>query len=325
MASFLTFKYGTGILYGGSSYITEVDPARGPSTGGNAFVITGSEFNPQTCDNEFTTPLSALQWTDISAGGGSIATGTNHLVLTTGAVAAALAGIESVPTFYDCQGEVRITIPKILTYPVSTVELLTFMLRVDASNYAKLSIQLDATDLKLICEVYTGGIQVDYYEEDWTIGLSIFKILRWGEKIIFLANGSEVYTSSHSSAAVAKYRVYAYNDAANYNVDNVVVEHFKYRPYVAWGDSLVPDVVVVSSTRIRGIVPPSLDNKGQLAAYSGDVDVAVVSNDTIISVAGYEYYFVDALKVIESTQFDVRLSFIDDDQIATPEGTKKGL
>lgn len=327
MSKYVTFKYSTGILYGGSVSVSSVSPILGPSTGGNAFVITGSGFNPQTCDSQFTGALDPAKWSDISAGGGSIATGANHLVLTTSASAGALSGVESVPVFYNCQGEVRVILPRILSYPSSTVELVTFMAWVDASNYAKMSVQLGttSTDLKLVCEVYNGGFQVDYYETDWTVGLSVFKILKWGTKVIFLANGSEVYTSVHFKTSVINYRIYAYNGSASYNVDDTVVEHFMYRPYAVWDDTPVPDTLIVSGSRMRGIVPPSKDNKEQSAAYSGLVDVAVVSTDTITSTDVYEYYFVDSLKVIASDQFDFYLSFIDDAQIATPTGAKKGL
>lgn len=327
MATYLTFKYGTGILYGALTTITAVDPLRGPSIGGNAFIIGGTHFDPKTCDSEFVAALDPLKWIDISGGGGSIATGASHLVLTTGAVAAATAGIESVPPFYNCQGEARIILPKILTYPDAIVELFTFMLRIDANNYAKMSIQLNTTSdsMLLVCEVYLGGVRVDYYEAAWTVGLSVLKILRWSNKIIFVANGSEVYTSVHFITTAAKYRMYAYNSASNYDIDDVVVEHFIYRPYAVWDNSPVHDTVVVSASRIRGIVPPSVDNKDQPAAYSGLVDVSVVSDMTAVDIDSYDYYFVDSLKVIESTQFDVRLSFIDDAQISTPTGTKKGL
>ena len=45
----------------------------------------------------------------------------------------------------------------------------------------------------------------------------------------------------------------------------------------------------------------------------------------ISSSDAYEYYYVDSLKVINSEQSDVRLSFISDDQIKTKEGVKKGI
>ena len=124
MAKFSTFLYGTGILYGHLMALTDVFPPSGPSIGGYPFTLVGDSFVYNNFNDDFTGGvLDAVKWADISAGGGSISTGSSHLTLTTGVGVGAIAGIESVPSYADTQWEAKINIPPISVYPATAVSL----------------------------------------------------------------------------------------------------------------------------------------------------------------------------------------------------------
>jgi len=327
MAKYNTFIYGTGILYGMAMSITGVSPFRGPSTGGNNFIIEGSGFDPLQWNDDFTAGvLNLSRWTDISGGSGSLTTGSSHLTLDTGAVGGSIAGVESKAVWTNVQSEIRVTIPHITVYPVSTVYLINYVLYVDANNYASMRLELDTQGtMTLVCDLYSLGSLVTSYSTPWTRGLSTFKILRYNDKVYFIANGSVIYTEVGMSTSLATYRIYADNVAAAYAVSGIIVESFVFRPYAVFADNPVHDSVTVSVNRMRGTVVPSTDTKGQSAAYAGLVDVSVVAGGTYTALNAYEYYYLDSLRVINSEQSDIKMSFINDAQIKSKTGVKKGV
>lgn len=321
------FKYQTGILYGAVLTFTGISPDTGPSTGGQAFVVSGAAFEYPTFDDTFISPvLDAAKWVDISAGGGSIVTGSTHLVLTTGAVAGAVAGVEMLTAHTNVQYECRVTIPTVTVNPTANVNLFQMQNYIDANNYSNMIIRLSSAGvITLVCEVYLAGVLRDSYSTTWTTGFSTLKILRWYNDVYFYANGSLVLRSKRGSIANGKFRFFAANLAANYDIDGTVVEYVINRPYVAFDNEVVHDLTVVSDTRARGVTPPSLDNKEQSAAYAGLVDVAVVSNITQTQSDFYEYFFVDSLTLLDESQFGLKFSAIDDDTVRTPSLSSRGL
>ncbi len=325
MAKYSTFLYGSSILYGAT--IDYFGPNRGPSIGGNDFIITGAGLNPTQWDDDFLAGiLDLVKWTDISAGSGAVTTGSAHLGLTTGATAGSVAGVESNQTWDDVQGEIRVIIPRIATFPLSTVTLINYMLRIDANNYASIRIDMDSAGaMTLICETYVSSVLINSYSASWTRGLSIFKILRLGDAVYYIANGEIIHKTIGFPLVSAPFRFYAYNAAALYDVFGVIVEYFKFRTFAVFGDQPVHDTVTVSHNRLRGIVVPSVDNKEQSAAFAGLVSLSVVSSTVLTSPEPYEYYYLDELRVINSEQSQTLLSFINDEQIKTKDGVKKGI
>jgi hypothetical protein len=157
------------------------------------------------------------------------------------------------------------------------------------------------------------------------LGISTLKILRWGSEVYFLANNELLLKSKHFDSTTAKFRILANNLTTSYGVYKTVVEHYMLVPYVVFDDQVVSGVTVVSDYRLRGIAPPSIDEKEQSAAYKGLVDVHVVgiSKETLLN--SYEYYYVDALRILNSKSTDVVVSIINDSQINTPSEVNKGL
>lgn len=328
MAKYKTFLYSSSVLYGATIHMSSIYPDSGPSIGGNDFIITGSGFNPLIWDDEFTgVVLDVAKWVDISSGSGSIATGSSHLQLSTGVTGGSVAGVETVNTFTNFQFEVRTLIPNITNYPDTTVVLLDYRMYVDANNYASIRLDLDSDgDMTLYCETYVGGTRMNnYYSSSWTRGLSVFKILRYGDSVYFIVNGSVVHKNVGVSTSLATIRMFSYNDAATYDVYNIIVEQFKYRSFVVFDDQPVHNTITVSDYRVRGLVCPSMDNKDRSAAHAGLVDVVIIGINKWTENDAYEYYFEDSLRVINSEQSDVKLSFINDDQIKTKTGVKKGI
>ena len=329
MAKFITFLYGTGVLYGMNTAIDSVSPEQGPSIGGNKFIISGEGFDPRQWNDLFNTGLlDTVKWTDISSGSGSISTGPFHLQLSTGTTIGSIAGVESKALFTDAQGEIRTTFNPIIVYPNNDVSLVDYLFYIDANNYAKMSVTLSGLDksLKLSCEVYVGGTLADNsIPLDWTTGLSVFKILRKGTTIYFIANGEVIFKSMRFVNNPATFRIYSNNLTDTLDVNGTKIEWFAYRTYAAFGEQVVHDTLVVSNNRVRGIVPPSIDDRTIEAAYAGLIDVFVAGNGSYTLNNAYEYYYLESLKVINSSQFDTKLSFINDEQVATPEGYSKGL
>lgn len=327
---FALFKYGQGVLYGPSTMIDAVDPERGPSPGGNAFVLKGTGFDPRQWDDFFTGGiLDPAKWVDISYGSGSVSTGPFHLELVTGATVSSAAAIESVAQWGSTQGEIRFTLPPITDYPTDIVVLMALTLWISANDYAEMRIELgtEPGTMVLRCEVYRGGVLADKLIKplSWTTGMSMFKILRWGSDVYFYANGEEISRSIRFTNAAAKFRIYTTNGTTTYNLQGVRVQWFYYRPFAVFQNQPVHDSVVVSDFRMRGLVPASWDLRRQDAAYEGLVHVHVVGNGPYTKRDAYEYYYVDALKVINSAQTDTKFSIIDDPQLFTPEGEGKGL
>lgn len=330
MAKFSTFKYTVGVLYGVTTAVSTVAPERGPSPGGNAFVLQGSGFDPRQWDDLFTgLILDPAKWADVSVNSGVVGTGAFHLELATGVVANSTAAIESVAQWGSTQGEIRFTLPPIAEYPPDVVTPMALTLWISANEYAEIRLDLGIAPgtLVLRCEIYRGGILADELIRPlpWTTGLSTFKILRWGSDLYFYANGSEVFRSVRFTDAAAKFRVYMANGTTMYNLQGVRVQWFYYRPFAVFQDQPIHDSVVVSDFRMRGLVPASMDVKLQPAAYEGTVDVHAVGNGSHTKADVYEYYYVDALKVINSGQADTKFSIINDSQLFTPADASKGL
>jgi hypothetical protein len=322
------FKYGTGVLYGVVTSITSVSPDTGPSVGGNEFVMEGIGFDPRHWDDQFTAAvLDPVKWTDISAGTGTATVASPNLTLSTGAVAGGIAGVESVSNWVDVQGEIRCTIPRYVLYPTSTVNVLSLQLYVNATNYCQISITLGANSsaINLLCEVWRNGVVVSSYTAPWTVGTSMFKILRWETDVYFIVNGTVVLLSHDFVVTPATFRIYGNNNAAAYDAFNTMVEWFYYRPFAVFENQPVHDTVIVSDYRLRGNAPPSVDNLRQSAAYAGLVDTSVVGNGLDTNTDSYLYYYVDGLTVIDNVQQATKLSLIDDAQVVTPAGYTKGL
>ncbi len=330
MALFATFKYKSGTLYGHSTSLTSVAPETGPSPGGNAFIIEGTGFDPRQWDDFFDgLVLDPLKWLDISGGTGAVTTGAFHLGLSTGVNVGSVAGVESVATWTNTHGEIRVQIPPITEYPSAVVVLSALQLCISAANHATISIELGAAPgtLQLRCEVYLNSTLVDamIIPLAWTSGLSMLKILRWGSTLYFYANGELVFRSVHFASTVAKFRVFASNLATAYNLQGVRVQWFYFRPFAVFQNQPVHDSIIVSDFRMRGIVPASRDDVWQAAAHEGLVDTSVVANGVDTSVDSYEYYYVAGLKVINSAQTETQLDIVDDAQLFTPTGSQKGL
>jgi hypothetical protein len=322
------FKYGTGVLYGVASSITSVSPDTGPSIGGNEFVMEGIGFDPRHWDDQFTAAvLDPVKWVDISAGTGVVTTALPNLMMSTGFAPGSVAGIESVANWVDVQGEIRCTIPRYVLYPTSTVNVLSLQLYVNATNYCQISITLGANSsaINLLCEVWRNGVVVDTYTAPWTVGTSMFKILRWKTDVYFIVNGTVVLHSHNFVNTPATFRIYGNNNAAAYDAFNTMVEWFYYRPFAVFENEPVHDTVIVSDYRLRGNAPPSIDNLRQSAAYAGLVDTSVVANGMFTLNDSYLYYYVDGLTVIDNVQQETKLSLINDAQVVTPAGYTKGL
>ena len=323
------FKYSDGVLYGYGLALTSIAPDSGPSTGGAEFVCVGTSFDYETFDDDFTgVTLDLVKWTDISSGTGTVTTGSSNLQLSTGATLGSMAGILMNTVFYESQYEIKVNIPTPTANPATSVSLINFEYYVDANNFARLYVSLSSAGaITLDCLVRKSGVDVDEYSESWTVGVSTFKVLVWQEYVYFYANGSLFFSTRHfDSALQGAFRVYAYNALSAYNVYNTVVEYIIHRPYVVFGDTqIVNDPTLVSSTRLRGITPPSVDSKGTEAAYAGLVDINVVIDSVQTLPDAYEYVYVENLILIDEPQFSLKFSDITDDTVRTPELATRGL
>jgi len=330
MGYYAGFKYGSGVLYGIQTEIYSVDPDRGPSPGGNRFVITGSGFDPRLWDDTFVEPtLDTAKWVDLSSGGGSVYTGPEHLRMSTGSSAGDVAGIKSSATWGNVQCEVRAILATPMSYPATgSIVVCRFCLEVDAANYACMYITLDSTGaLKLYCESWVGGVKSDEMrtQVEWSLGLCTLKILRWGADLYFIANGSVIWSTVKFLDSQAYFKITSENGDSDYDVNILKVEWFYYRTFVIFQNQPVHDTVVVSNKRVRGIVPESRDIRKKYAAYEGIVDVSAVGISSYTSSDAYEYYYVKGLKAINEIQFDIGLDIINDPQLETPEGERRGL
>jgi len=322
-----TFKYGSGITYGTLAFLETLSPEEGPSIGGNSFIITGANLDPQQWDDDFLAGvLDLAKWTDISSGSGSVSTGTSHLQLDTGAAPGSVAGVASVAGWTGLQAEVRVLIPVVTVYPDTSADVFVYQFRVDANNHAILKINRgNAGVLTLTCESTLVGTVVDTFSTTWTPGLSTFKILRYGAILYFIVNGSVLHTFRGFSVLPVFVRLWAENDPAVAYAAAPTVELFKYRTFVVFGDQPVHDVITVSDYRIRGVVVPSVNEHIVSAAYAGPVDLAIVGEGVLNVPDAYEYYYLDSLRVINGVQSGVKLSFIGDEQIKTKTNIKKGV
>jgi hypothetical protein len=324
---FSLFRYQTGILYGMALAFDSISPDRGPSTGGVDFVIRGDSFQFPSFDDTFTgVLLDPAKWTDISTGSGSVTTGSSHLQLSSGTTLGSIAGISMISSFTNIQYEAKVNIPPVTINPTATVTLFQMQNFVDANNQANLIVELGSTGtVTLRCQVYLGGSLKDEYTTTWTTGVSTFKILRWNTDVYFYANGSLILLSKQGTLLSGAFRFFVDNRTTTYNIINTVVEYVINRPYVSFGDQVVDDLTVVSNTRARGLTPPSIDEREQLASYEGLVNVSVVSNITQTQLDFYEYYYEDSLTLLDEVQFDLKFSQIDDATVRTPTLSSRGL
>ena len=317
-----------GDVYGYSSLISSISPDSGPSTGSQSFVITGEGLSYEGYDDDWSnSSLDVTKWSDISSGTGSITVASPNLMLSTGSTASSVSGVESIATFSNIQFESKVSIPAVSNYPASSVELYSFDLYIDSSNYARISViqGISAGTTELECSVVVSGKTVDTWTVDWTTGVSVFRILRFGTSVYFYANGVLVFRSSRFVNTAANIRYYSDNNSATYDVYGTIVVHSLLKTFVAFDNQIVFDPVVVSAYRLRGQTPPSLDAKDQSSAYSGFVDISVVSSNTTTQSNFYEYYFEDNLVVLNSAQFNVKMNIIDDTTVRTPANEEKGL
>lgn len=324
---FSLFRYRTGILYGMLLAFDSISPDSGPSNGGVDFVIRGDSFQFPSFDDTFLGALlDVAKWNDISAGSGSVTTGSSHLQLTSGITLGSVAGIEMLSTFTNIQYESKVNIPPVTVNPTATVTLYQMQNFIDVNNQANIIVELeDDGTVTLRCQVYLGGSLTDDYTTEWTTGISTFKILRWNTDIYFYANGFLIHSSKQGNLLAGTFRFFVDNRTTTYNVLNTVVEYVINRPYISFGDQVVHDLTVVSTNRARGLTPPSINDRNQAGSYEGLVDVSVVSNITQTQVDFYEYYYVDSLTLLNETQFDFKFSQIDDETVRTPTLSARGL
>ncbi len=322
-----TFVYGTGVVYGATVDFTEVLPATGPSTGGTSFVIRGEGFDYTDFDDDFTAgALDGAKWTDISAGTGSVATGADHLQLTTGSTSSSVAGIEMKTTFANTQYECKVNIPTPLSNPVSSVVLFGVFLLSSAIDGIRVAVLMDSTGaITLNMLVAVAGSVAETYSIDWTTGVSVFKILNWLDDTYVYANGSLVFTTKKVPRALDYWTFFSSNEAAAFNIQNVIVEYVKCAPFVMFDNQPVHDATVVGDYRIRGVTPASVDVSGNLEAYKGLVDVSVVAGSTYTDIDAFTYYYLDELTALDESSIDTKISLIGDSTIKTPSNEVKGL
>lgn len=318
-------KRGPGTTGAPAAAITSVYPLSGYADGGEPFIISGEGFDPREWDDYFTAALlDPVKWVNISGGSGTVTTGANRLQLSTGATIGSVAGIESINTWTHVQGEIVSILPNLTVVPPVEVQLINFVLYVDATNFCEFRVAFDTSgEYTLECTVYRSGALQASYSTSWTYGAAVFKILRWGSSVYFIANGSVVFSSGNFYNNAATFRIYANNLADAYDAYSTV-QWFYFRPFAIYEDRVVHDAKVVSDTRIRGGVPYSIDSIGNLSGYAGNVDVSVVGRGSDTDVNGYEYTYRDRLKVINSTAKSIDLQITNDDQLLTPEGVKRG-
>ena len=326
MAKYLTFKYGTGYLYGYSATIDYVYPDTGPSTGGTDFVISGEYLKPVLWDDTFTVaPLDPTKWVDISFGG-SVTPGATHLYLDTSATPNSMAGIISLATWNSLQFEARVILPTITSYPATSFVVFNMTYWVDGSNYTVFQITLDSYgELLLSCVTTIAGTVVDTYSVEWSYGLSVLKLLRHGTMLEFIANGTVIHTFNSFSILPVYMVLYSLNDPVSTLACSCYVESILFKPFVVFADQIVHDVVAVSDYRLRGKTCASMSERHVSAAYAGPVDVTVVGFSDVTVADAFTYYFEDSLRVVNSEQTSTLLSFIDDTQLKTKDGVKKGI
>jgi len=317
-----------GDVYGFDTVLSTISVDSGPSTGGQRFVLTGESFGYSGYDDTWeNATLDTAKWSDISSGSGSISVASPNLLLDTGATSGSIAGVSSVASVLNFQFETRVSIPSVTAYPSSSVTLFTYEAYVDSSNYCSFSVtQGTATGTtELTASVVVGGRVVDTWSSSWTTGVSVFRILRYGTTVYFYANGSLFFSSKRFVTTAAIIRYYSANNSASYSVAGANVLHSLLKTFVIFGDQVVFDPVVVSSYRLRGLTPPSIDERDRLAAYSGYVDVSVVAGGTVTRSNFYEYYFEDNLVILNSPQFNIKMTIPDDATVRTPVLESQGL
>ena len=319
-----TFTYGSGVLYGAANTVDSILPESGVSEGGDNFVVQGTGFINTSNDDDFTSSLNTVLWTDISVGG-SVQTGVNHLVLSTGSSSGQTSGIESVSSYSDFQAEIFVNVPNDVN-PPGDVKYLVYELYINATTKAAIEIKKDIEgNFSLYCYTTNGGNVTSEQTKDWSRGNSTFKILRFGSVVYFIANGSVIFKAINFRGDVAKVRMYADNGSENFDVKNTAIKYYKFKPFVVFNDQPVHDTVIVSDKRARGKTPPSINERYASGSYAGLVDISVVSSSTTTGSNMFEYVYSDKLRLINSTKSGIKLSLISDPQISSPSGTRIGL
>jgi hypothetical protein len=317
-----------GDVYGFDTVLSSISVESGPSTGGQRFVLTGESFGYEGYDDTWTNAtLDAAKWSDISSGSGSISVASPNLLLNTGATSGSVSGVSSVSSVSNFQFETRVSIPSVSVYPSSSVNLFTYEAYVDSSNYCSFAVTQGTSSgtTELTASVVVNGRVVDTWSSSWTTGVSVFRMLRFGTSVYFYGNGSLFFSSKRFVTTSATIRYYSANNSASYAVAGVNVLHSLLKTFVVFGEQVVFDPIIVSAYRLRGLTPPSRDGRDQLAAYSGYVDVSVVSGGTVTRPNFYEYYFEDNLVILNSPQFNVKMTIPDDTTVRTPVLESQGL
>jgi len=327
-----TFTYGTGVLYGTTAVLDSISPETGPSTGGSQFIARGINMEHTSNDDDFTSVgLDILKWTSLVSGAGATLVSEGpldpNLKFTTGTLAGNVSGIETKTIYVDSQFETRVRIGALSSYPATKANLYTMQLYVDANNHAEIEVNVYASNEVLLeCVITKGGVQSAYYQDvNWTTGLSTFKMLRWDTTMYFYANGSLVFQSDQFVTTAAKYRFFNTNLLATYSVVNTLLLAATYKTFIVFGDRPVHDTQVVGDSRVRGLVPASIDANLYEAAHEGLVDVSLVSESTSTLSDAYDYYYLDSLTLIDNSQYGVKLSKRDDSTVRTPDLDNIGL
>lgn len=307
--------------------LTSVSPTTDYSTGGTSVTYFGEGFDPRDYDDVFTgLVIDPALWTVTLVGSAAYTTGLDHLIISTGVTVGSSIDIESVATFTDAQGEIRVRVRPSTVNPTASVILMSLVARVDANNYATFGIMQDSCGVfSLFVEVYNTAVLVDSFEEVVSYGSFDLKILRYGNLLKFYSNGVEVFESTRFDLNVIMFAINCDNVVDAFDVE-AEVEWFYFRTYCIHGGVYIDDPTVVSDTRLRFLVPASLDAKYNLGGYAGDVDTIVVGNSGSSTLASaFTYTFKKELRILNSTQQNTKMDIINYDNVKTPDSKSKGL
>lgn len=320
-------KQGGGILAGPVANLTSVDPTTDYSIGGSVIAYFGEGFDPRDYDDLFTTLIiDPAKWNETLVGSAAYTTGLDHLIISTGTTIGSSIDVESIATFTDAQGEIRCRVRPSYPNPTADVILISINARIDANNYAMFGITQDPTGaFYLFVEVYNTAVLVDSFTQEVNYGSFDLKILRYGNILKFYSNGVEVFESTRFPLAAIMFAIYSDNVVSAFDVE-AEVEWFYFRTYVIHGGVYIDDPVVVSDTRLRFLVPASLDEKYNEGGYAGDVDAIVVGNGgSSTLVDAFTYTFKKELRILNSTQQNTKMDIINYDNVKTPNSKLKGL
>lgn len=307
--------------------LVSIDPITDYSFGGEPIICFGEGFDPREYDDLFTgLLLDPALWNDTLIGSASYTTGMDHLFLSTGSTVGSSIDVESVAVFTNAQGEIRTRVRPTSDSPADPVIVISLSVRIDANNYAIFGIMQDSTgSFSLFIEVYNTGVMVDSFEVATNYGSYDLKILRYNNILKFYSNGIELFESTRFDLNTIKFAIYSSNEVSAFDIDSEV-EWFYFRSYVIHGGVYIDDPTVVSDTRLRYIVPPSLDEKYNEGGYAGDVDVYLVGKGGGSTLANaFTYTFKKELRILNSTQQSTKMDIVNYDNVKTPNSKAKGL